>query len=132
LGKPLGTIEAGIKALFRKRTTEKERIAIARGYLRGHTTPAGEWMWTLEAFSALDWCRITRNTFAHATWAVSDEPCLFYANLAETARSTLIKPRLTLVALDAQTLERIEAYFLYTERCLRALEHNVSGFRSLV
>jgi hypothetical protein len=66
LGKPLGTIEAGIKALFRKRTTEKERIAIAKGYLRPYYAGKGLDAEAEEAFRAVDWCRITRNTFAHA------------------------------------------------------------------
>jgi hypothetical protein len=86
LSKPLGTLEAAIKLLFASRSMgERARVEEARKHLSllyARLNLADE---AAQAFEAIDWCRVTRNTFAHAGWSVNDEPCLFYIDLNDGA-----------------------------------------------
>jgi hypothetical protein len=131
LSKPLGSIEAGVKLLFASRSMgERARVEEARKHLDPLYASLNLATEAAQAFEAMDWCRVTRNKFAHAAWSVNEEPCLFYIDLNETATSPLMTPKLRPVPLDAKALEKIEAYFLYTERCLSFLHKKASGVRN--
>jgi hypothetical protein len=113
---------AAVQEVFRLRG-ERKRMETIDKRARTAYAAAGLGQEYEQAFSAMDWCRETRNQYAHCSWASYDKKGLAFVNLGEGAKLSGKSVPLTFYPIDFDLLRRQELYFMHARACMDYLKH---------
>jgi hypothetical protein len=122
---PSQTRYSAIGLVFGLRGAEK-RLKRAKKEMRDPYTAAGLGTEFAQVLSDLDWCRETRNQYAHCNWSNWNPIKGFtFIDYEHVARLTgrIRRGDVASQSVSPSLLKEQEAYFLYVQRCLRRLAH---------
>jgi len=127
LARTMNDEEAALRKYFGQRGEEK-RLNFIKSEIKDAIEKAGLLDKYNQIHENLDFCRKTRNNFAHCHRADDLSAGIFYVTLEDSAKSEV--GRFTFTAhqyyhVDAPLLEKIEAYFWMTMQRLQWLESEI-------
>jgi hypothetical protein len=82
-----------------------------------------------QAFGAMDWCRKTRNQYAHCHWLTFDRKGLAFVNLEDGAKLSGTSVPLTICPIKFGLLRRQELYFMYARACMDYLKYAYDSYQ---
>ena len=102
-----------LRAMYRVRS-ESSRLELADAFARTAMSEQGLLPAYEEAWTAMQFCKGVRNTYAHCQW-VSIHGRLHYGDLDTSAKTRLGTAQITMKHVSLEFLARQYTYFAYTE-----------------
>jgi hypothetical protein len=117
LGHAIGNLRTGIRTYFRV-GGESARLDMADSIIFPVAESIGLKNEYGSLLGAMNWCRCTRNRYAHCHWesGTDEQPGLFYVDMAEAAQKKTAQYSWRHV--DVDILKKQEDYFYYTQHCI--------------